>query len=56
MKNKLFVVGGGILVLALMVWLGLPRLLNTLGLHGHYEIPPGYAQPGAQPGLTIPTY
>lgn len=40
MKRKLFVVGGGILVLALMVWLGLPTLLNTLGLHGHYEIPP----------------
>ncbi len=40
MKNKLFKVAGGILVLALVVWLGLPRLLNTLGLHGHYDIPP----------------
>ncbi len=40
MKNKLTKAAGALLVLALVVWLGLPRLLTALGLHGHYEIPP----------------
>ncbi|MHC4766941.1 MAG: type 1 glutamine amidotransferase domain-containing protein [Planctomycetota bacterium] len=38
-RNKLFVIGGVLIVLALVVWLGLPRLLNGLGLHRHYDIP-----------------
>jgi putative intracellular protease/amidase len=38
-RNKLFVIGGVLIVLALVVWIGLPRLLNGLGLHRHYDIP-----------------
>ena len=27
-------------VLAVLIYFGLPRVLQTFGLHGHYEIPP----------------
>jgi putative intracellular protease/amidase len=40
MGKMLLGLGGLLLVLAVLVWLGLPRLLNRLGLHRHYEIPP----------------
>ena len=38
-KKRLVGVGLAVVVLAIGVWLGLPRLLVGLGLHPHYEIP-----------------
>jgi putative intracellular protease/amidase len=38
-RNRLLAIWGGLLALAVLVWLGLPRLLNVLGLHRHYDIP-----------------
>jgi putative intracellular protease/amidase len=38
-KNKLFATGGVLIFLAVAVRLGLPRLLNGLGFHRHYDIP-----------------
>lgn len=40
MSNTFLAIGGLLAVLAVAVWLGLPRLLTALGLHRHYEIPP----------------
>lgn len=31
---------GVLAIIALVVWLGLPRALNLMGLHAHYEVPP----------------
>ena len=31
---------GVLAIVALLVWLGLPRALNLIGLHAHYEVPP----------------
>ena len=40
MKSKRLVgIGLAVVVVAIGVWLGLPRLLVGLGLHPHYEIP-----------------
>lgn len=39
MSNTFRLVGGLVMVVAVVVWLGLPRFLNGLGLHRHYEIP-----------------
>ncbi len=40
MKSKIFLgIGLAVVVLAIAVWLGLPRLLVGIGLHPHYEIP-----------------
>ncbi len=39
-RNNVLAIGGVAIALAVVVWLGLPRLLNALGLHRHYEIPP----------------
>jgi putative intracellular protease/amidase len=38
-KNKLYVIAGALIALGLLVRLGLPPLLNGLGLHAHYDIP-----------------
>ena len=38
-KKRLVGIGLAVVVVAISVWLGLPRLLVGLGLHPHYEIP-----------------
>jgi putative intracellular protease/amidase len=37
--SKMVVVGGVLVFMAAVVWLGLPRLLNALGFHYHYQFP-----------------
>lgn len=39
MKRWIAYLSAGALVLALIIWLGLPRLLTAFGLHAHYIVP-----------------
>ena len=40
MIRRLFAVGGTMAALGVVIWLTLPKILNRLGLHRHYDIPP----------------